>query len=200
MYIPIDVRVRCADGDAGKSTCVVINPITKAITHIVVFDHQLLGMERLVPIKFVAETTPETITLTCTREELKRQPAFIGFDYHFMGDEEAHWPLVVPSEYLGVEASLVFEKFKQVPPGEPAVRRGAAVRATDGIVGYVEEFMADPKTGHVTHLVLSRGHLWGKQTVTIPIGRIRNISEHEVSLSVYKQTIGELPAIPLQRS
>ena len=57
----------------------------------------------------------------------------------------------------------------QIPPGELAVRRGTRVEATDGYVGKVDEFVVNPDNGHITHLVMREGHLWGKKDVTIPL-------------------------------
>ena len=70
-------------------------------------------------------------------------------------------PYVVP-RWVGV-------KHKSIPPLELAVRRGAKVRAIDGTVGRLGEFVIEPVTGNITHLVLQDGHLWDQEKVTIPI-------------------------------
>ena len=36
MDIPLDAEVLCTDGAGGRSTCLIINPVTKEITHLVV--------------------------------------------------------------------------------------------------------------------------------------------------------------------
>jgi hypothetical protein len=36
-------------------------------------------------------------------------------------------------------------------------------------------FVVDPKTGHITHLVLREGHLWGQRDVAIPVNAIERI-------------------------
>ena len=61
--------------------------------------------------------------------------------------------------------------------GELAVRRGSRVRATDGDVGRVDEFLVDRETAHITHLVLREGHLWGQKDVLIPVSEIGQIDE-----------------------
>jgi hypothetical protein len=52
---------------------------------------------------------------------------------------------------------------EQIPPGELAVYRGARVEATDGKAGMLGEFLVNPLTGHISHLILMEGHLWGKK-------------------------------------
>jgi hypothetical protein len=46
------------------------------------------------------------------------------------------------------------------------------VRATDGRVGRVDEFLVDPESGNITHLCLRKDHLWGDKLVCIPVSEI----------------------------
>jgi len=46
-----------------------------------------------------------------------------------------------------------------VPAGELAIHRGDPVRATDGQVGHVGEFIVDSDSGYISHMVLQKGHL-----------------------------------------
>lgn len=86
-----------------------------------------------------------------------------------------------------------------MPPGELALRRGTRVDATDGHVGRVDEFLIDPATGHITHVVLREGHLWGQKDVTIPVSEIDRIEEDTVHLKLDRHSIAALPAIPIRR-
>ena len=88
---------------------------------------------------------------------------------------------------------------ERIPPGEMAVRRGADVRATDGLVGKVDEFVIDPENGHITHLVVREGHLWDKKELTLPLSAIDRLDEYVVELKLNKKTVKSLPAIPLKR-
>jgi sporulation protein YlmC with PRC-barrel domain len=88
---------------------------------------------------------------------------------------------------------------KQIPPGELAVRRGTRVDATDGYVGHVDEFVVNPKNGHITHLVMREGHLWGQKDVIIPVSALGDVLGDIVFLKLDKQQIGSLPAFPLHR-
>jgi len=54
----------------------------------------------------------------------------------------------------------------------------------------------EPTGGHVTHIVLQEGHLWGRKQVAIPITAVVNMDDG-VSVSLSKQEIEALPAVDL---
>jgi sporulation protein YlmC with PRC-barrel domain len=95
-------------------------------------------------------------------------------------------------------ASL-YEQVEQIPPGELAVHRGTEVEAVDGYVGKVDEFLIDPLTGHITHLVLRKGHLWGERDITIPVSQIDRVASEAVYLKLNKDAVNELPGITMHR-
>jgi hypothetical protein len=204
MDIPINVDVHCADGLCGQSTYVIINPVVKKVTHLVLKAMVFPHTEYLVPLALVAESTPHLIRLRCTKDELHRlepfiETQFVQADPYYAADAfdlyEGYrlWPYVIP------ETMTVPVEYERVPPGELAVRRGARVRSTDGPVGWVDEFLVDPTNAHITHLVLREGHLWGQKDVTIPVSEIERIEENTVYLKLNKHDIGRLPAIPIRR-
>jgi hypothetical protein len=105
----------------------------------------------------------------------------------------AIWPYVVPAR------RVIDDTYERISPGELAVRRGARVRATDGRVGRIDEFLVEPESGQITHLVLREGHLWGQKVITIPISEIDHIDEKVVYLKVDKKSVEEMPAIAVKR-
>jgi len=80
-----------------------------------------------------------------------------------------------------------------------AVYRGARVEATDGKAGMLGEFLVNPLTGHISHLILMEGHLWGKKEVTIPVSAIDRIEEDTVYLKLDKKAVESLPSEPVRR-
>jgi hypothetical protein len=106
----------------------------------------------------------------------------------------ALWPYVLPLDENFVE--IVHER---IPNGETALHRGSQVEAVDGPVGPIDELLVDREKGHITHLVLRHGHLWGKKDVVIPVSAIREIRADEVFLNLSKQAIEAMPAIPIKR-
>jgi sporulation protein YlmC with PRC-barrel domain len=87
----------------------------------------------------------------------------------------------------------------QIPSGELAVRRGTRVEAKDGYVGKVDEFVFDPKNGHITYLVMREGHLWGQKDVIIPISAMDDTGDDTLFLNIDKQQIESLPTFPVRR-
>lgn len=55
------------------------------------------------------------------------------------------------------------------------------------------------QSGHVTHLVLMEGHLWGKKEVTLPLSAIDHAEADTVDLKLSKRAVKELPAVPIRR-
>lgn len=197
MDLPINVDVYCADGHCGVSTYIVLNPTTEKVTHLVVKEKQFPHTEHLVPLDLVSETSPHQIRLRCTQHELTELEMFLETEFirteipEYSGDPYMMWPYVLPRiETIAVD-------HERIPPAELAVHRGAHVEATDGGAGRVDEFLVSPLDGHITHLVLREGHLWGQKDVTIPISKIDRIEEETVYLKLNKREIAELPAIPI---
>lgn len=202
MGIPLNVEVRCNDGVCGRSTYVVVNPVSRLMTHVVVREAWFPHTEYMVPLDLVAESVPHGIRLHCTKSELKAQEPFIDVEY-IQGDladfdyersEFVMWPYSLPEEDVTMPLEI-----ERVPPHELAVRRGAQVMATDGHVGHVDAFLVDPESGHISHLIMREGHLWGQRDVTIPVSAIARIEEDTVHLKLNKEQIEALPTIPVRR-
>ncbi len=138
----------------------------------------------------------------CTQDKLARMEPFAETEYirERIPDYERYeatylvWPYQVPD----VTQTLAV-RHKRVPHGELAVQRGARVRASDGRIGRVDEFLVDPEDGHITHLILREGHLWGQKDVTIPVSEIERIEENTVYLKLNKRDVGKLRAVPIRR-
>ena len=202
MDIPLDVDVHCTDGLCGRSTYIILNPVTERISHLVVNPKQPSAKERLVSVMLVANTSAEVILLNCTKEEFLKLETFNQSEFSYTNIPQhatdpnltLFWPFVVPVK------RIVDDKLRRIPPGELAVRRGTRVHATDGWVGYVDKFVVGPVSGNITHMILREGHQWGDKVVCIPVGQIESIEEKVVKLNIDKKTIGECPDIPLKES
>jgi sporulation protein YlmC with PRC-barrel domain len=208
MDIPVGVEVHCADGLCGRSTNVLIDPLHQRVTHLVVQEAKWPHTERLVPIRTVSETAPDVILLSCSQHELHTMDPFIETEYirEEMPDMEYRptgytgvgpfllWPYAIPNRN-----ELVPVERQQIPPGELAIKRGTSVEATDGRVGRVDELLVNPDNGHITHLVMREGHLWGQEDVSIPVSQIDYIEGGTVYLKLSKEEIEALPVIAVRR-
>jgi uncharacterized membrane protein len=207
--IPLSAKVECVDGPCGESITVIVNPHTEKVTHVVVKDESLsFPAERLVPVEQILESTPDLIRLRCSKEDMEAMEPFIetryirtsepvpmygGFDsYQYRRYSQ---PYAAPAEPVNLPVD-----FELVPPGELAVHRGTKVEATDGHIGEVGELVVDPESGHVSHIVLREGHLWGKKELTLPISAIDHLEQDTLHLKLDKHTIGLLPTVPLKRN
>jgi len=208
MEIPVNARVECTDGVYGHSESVLVNPVLDKVTHLIVREASS-NTEHIVPIDFVAETIDDTIRLRCSKAELKKMDPFIktefieqkvpdrNFNYPgelFGGGAYYYLPYVASDETVQVPV-----EHKQIPAGELTAQRGTYVEATDGYVGHVDEFVVNPENGHITHLVMREGHLWGKKDVIIPISALGDTREDTVFLKLDKHQIESLPTFQLYR-
>lgn len=199
----IDAEVECTDGSAGEVYALLIDPVKQSVTHIVVkVKSHLLDIEKIVPVERIQTATHDLVTLDCTVEEFQNLDSFIQSRYVESQD---------PS-YLNMEAGaymypyatsdgmgIVDISIEQIPQGELAIHRGARVEATDGHIGHVGEFIVDPETSHVTHVVLEKGHLWAKREIAVPIGDVESVSDDLVRVKMDKASIKALPEPSLTR-
>jgi uncharacterized membrane protein len=201
LNIPLNAEVECTDGSCGQSTCLIVNPLSETVTHVVVREKWMPHTEFMVPLDRVVDTSSEAIKLACTIAEFRQMESFVGTHYvesshyqpYYGWDTMMAYPYAVPPEGVDLPA-----EYERVPPGQLAVHRGTYVQATDGLVGQVDELLIDPESGHITHLVLRKGHLWGKKVLTLPVSEIDHTDDENVYLKLDKQTVSSLPAIPLK--
>ena len=208
MEIPLNAQVECTDGFCGRSEYVLINPVINQVTHLVVKEVSSSNTEYIVPVELLAETISGTIHLRCSIAELEKMDPFIKTAFI---DERIHMnyayargmyakgsyyylPYVTPEKTLQVPVG-----HEQIPPGELTVRRGTHIEATDGYVGQVDEFVVNPENGHITHVVMREGHLWGQKDVIIPISEMGDTRDNTVFLKLDKQQIEALPTFPVHR-
>jgi len=209
MEIPLNAQVECTDDVYGRSVFVLINPVIDQVTHLVVKEDSSPNTEYIVPVDLVTETTGDTIRMHCSKAELEKMDPFVQMEFveekvpdiNFesggvmvgMGSYR-YMPYVTPE--VKVYESM---EHRQIPPGELAVRRGIRVEATDGYVGKVDEFVVNPENGHITHLVMQEGHLWGQKDVTIPLSAMGDTRTDTVFLKFDKHQIESLPTFPVHR-
>jgi sporulation protein YlmC with PRC-barrel domain len=217
MRLEIGNRVRCTDGVYGELADIVIDPLEKRVTHLVVKPEQDEGEARLVPIQLAKgrDDKQREIKLECTLDEAQGFESVREAAYLRLGESPAEDPdwdvgvedvLAMPY-YSGVGVdpwpggldSHVTMYYDRVPKGEVEVRRASAVISVDGqSLGEVDGFVVDADE-HITHVVLERGHLWGRKEVTIPIGAVARVESDVVHVALSKDEVGALPAVRVGR-
>lgn len=204
--------VSCSDGACGELRRVVVDPVARALTHLVVEGKHRQGTGHLVPIELVSSSGTE-IVLSCTTAEFEaledaEDTRFLqgaGGDWNYGQDQMLSHPFYglgmggmgagTGGLGMGLGGSLPIYA-DRVPAGEVEVRRGEPVQASDGPIGRVQGLVVDPADHHVTHFLLDEGHLWGKKRVAIPIGAVISV-ENGVQLSLTKDQVRDLPAVEL---
>ena len=61
-------------------------------------------------------------------------------------------------------------------------------------MGHVDGLVIDSEN-RLTHLVLSRGHLWRRRDITIPVGAISKVETDSVTVNLTVSEVEELPAV-----
>ncbi len=204
----IGADVSCIEGVCGEVSRVVVDPVARAVTHLVVEPKGRQGLGRLVPLDLVDATKGE-IRLRCSlaefedldpAEETQFVPGTRG--YAAYGPEQVlSWPYsglgsgasVEGDQLTGVSATVTYDT---VPVGEVAVRRGERVHASDGEIGQVEGLVIDPRSHHVTHVLLQEGHLWGRKEVAIPISAVTGVDDG-IQLNITKRQVQDLPPVDI---
>ena len=216
MRLEVGTSVRCTDGPLGELADIVIDPTQKRVTHLVVQPHHKLGAARLVPVDLAEAGDGEgEISLRCTVDEAGELTTATESAFIRMGDVPAgdpDWDIgvsdVLAMPYYssmdpaglypaGYDASLEMT-YDRIPKGEVEIRRSSAVISADQHdLGDVEAFLVDGD--HITHIVLERGHFWGRRDVTIPIGAVAEVKTDSVRLSLTRDQVGALPATHVHR-
>jgi sporulation protein YlmC with PRC-barrel domain len=201
--------VFCSDGTCGELRRVVVDPVARVVTHLVVEAKHSQGTGRLVPIDLV-RSTEDGIRLRCTTsqfealedaEDTRFLPGASG-QWGYGQNQMLSWPyygLGMGGMGMGTMGPLPIIS-DRVPVGEVEVRRGEHVHATDGTIGRVQGLVIDPSDHHVTHVLLDEGHLWGKKRVAIPIGAVAGVGDGDgdgVRLKLTKDEVRDLPSVEL---
>ena len=211
----IGTEVSCSDGACGELSRVVVDPVARAVTHLVVEPKHDPGFGRLVPLDLV-DATAAGIRLRCTMaefdklgpaEETKFIPGGTG-SVDYAEGEVLSWPyyglgmgggLVAPAGGLGVDMADIGQTviYDKIPLGEVSVSRDQPVHATDGNIGRVQGLIIDPRDHHVTHVLLKEGHLWGRKEVAIPISAVSRVDNDGIQLSMAKAGVQDLPPVDI---
>lgn len=208
----IGAEVSCEDGVCGELSRVVLDPVARVLTHLVVEPRHRPGLARLVPIELVGASA-EQIRLQCSAaefdaleaaEEARFLPEASG-QFGYADSEVFAWPYYglgrgiggMGLGGIGMAAAPQSIAFDRVPVGEVEVRHGEHVHATDGPIGRIQGLVIDPADQHVTHVLLQEGHLWGRKEVAIPIGAVTEVADDGVRLELTRDQVRDLPPVDL---
>jgi sporulation protein YlmC with PRC-barrel domain len=200
LDLPIDAKIHAADTVCGRSVALILNPNKDEVTHVAVRLSGITNHKVIVPVKSISRSSEDEIWLDLDCEELSSMPEFVRTDFveapmpqEVAGGALLYWPFVIP------EVKKFPVEVEMVPVDELAIHPGVDVISLEGKVGKVDEFLIDPQSDQISHIVMHEGHLWGKQDVLIPISHVSEIGEHFIRVELDKQQIEALPEIPVHR-
>ena len=199
MDIRLNVEVKCESEALGICIGIILDPVTDKVTHLVIQENDTLQNKRLVPVSKVQEGTPEWIRLSCTRGEFEAMEPFVDTEFIPSGIADPDIAAGMMWAYSVPDTPFMILEHERIPPAELAIHKGAVVRASDGRIGRVDEFLIEPASGKITHLVLKEGHLWGQKDVTIPVIQIDHIEEDTVFLKLDRKSVEGLPSVRIRK-
>jgi sporulation protein YlmC with PRC-barrel domain len=206
MRLELGSAVRCTDLPFGELADVVIDPVSRRVTHLVVQPPDRPDGARLVPVER-ARGDGDGIALDCSVAEVEALAA-VHESAYLRVDE---FPVLDPDWEIGTQDVLalplyqeldgagsaidpdphVIVNYDRIPKHEVEIRRSSAVVSADGHrLGHVDGFLVG--RGETTDIVLERGHLWGRREVVIPAAAVARVENDLVTLSVTKDEVGAL--------
>jgi hypothetical protein len=210
----IGAKARCSDGPCGEVRRLIIDPTTDTVTHLVVQPGHERKAARLVPVD-LAEAAAGEVSLRCTRAEFDQlqhaeeqdieegvgNSGLLGDALTYDATGEAYSPVgfgdLVDVGPAPVKRRVVTRD--HVPDGETQLKAGDSVHATDGHIGRVRGFLADPDDHKVSHVLLDEGHLWGRKEVAIPLSAVTGV-DGGIRLNITKQEVENLPPVESGRA
>lgn len=187
-------KVFTAHGEyVGKVDRIVIDPITRMVSHIVVHKGVLLPEDKVIPVEGIATATEERVNLTRGNHP-DEFPSFV--DQHYVeldetdqdGDEPtvtASGPFVWYGPY-GIASSMYESSMrvvteKNIPERAVALEPGASVCALGRVeIGRLDEVITT-KAGLATHIVVTMSDP-SLDRKAIPMHWVDELSENEIHL------------------
>jgi len=212
MTFRLGADASCTDGACGQVSRIIVNPVTREVTHLAVAPRHQYGLGRLVPVDLVDATTGQ-IGLRCALAEFQAlrhaQETESGPDLDPTGHghpdnapDKVKWAIVGGNVIMQPGGRGEPEAPQQVtvdyvPEGEVEVHRELTVCATDDDIGQVQGLVVERRGHHVTHVLLREGHMFGRKEVAIPIGAVTKIGTLLIHLSLSKHQVKDLPPVDI---
>jgi sporulation protein YlmC with PRC-barrel domain len=201
--LTIGAQAICSDGGCGQVSRVVIDPIDRAVTHLVVEPTHRQGLARLVPLDLVDVFRAEVL-LRCTLAEFSQLDHAEETQFLPASGGHADYPAgqMLSQPYDGLQDTIgevpQTVTYYTIPVGEVEVRPGEQVVATDGTIGRVQGVVIDGQTHHMTHVLLREGHALNRKEVAIPIGAVTRV-DRSIRLNMAKEEVKHLPSTDVAR-
>ena len=213
--IAINASVHCKDGVCGKTTNVIVDPVSRKVTHIVVEHERLPGNKmKMVPVRRITKASQYRIDLNCTSDDVAHMPSFLITEYiqespygEALGSSMSYFfpgPVgfkdTTYDSTINVENTAFDELTREnVPNGELSLAQGMEIDASDGKVGKLAEIVLEPASGKITHLLMKKGPFWSRKEVLVPVPSVANVDNGAIHLRMDRKKVREMPAVAVKR-
>jgi sporulation protein YlmC with PRC-barrel domain len=195
----------------GRLDRVVLDPITKQVSHIVVRKGILLTEDRVISMDTIDRVDDEKVYLKEGISEFGRIPKFEETHYLRAEDIEKmrngssqlarplYWypalgnPIHNHRLFAPPMPMYIAETQRNIPDDAVPLKEGAKVISQDGKhVGNIEEVMIDPDEERATHVVIEAGLIFPEKKL-IPALWLTNVLEDEVHLAMTSRALERVP-------
>jgi hypothetical protein len=180
VTLTIGAAAVCGDGFPGELKSLVVDPASRAVTHLVIEPERGVEFKDLSPAE-------ETLAEFVPGYEVPVQllPAGEGW-------RAADGPVADGETIPQIREMETIPLIPDNEAGTPEVEESGAdhVRATDGEVGRLHGLRVDPASGEVLQVLLKK-HAWGHAELAIPISRVSGF-DAGVQLSITRQEVKNL--------
>ena len=221
MRIEPGMTADSAEGEFGKVADVVVDPVRRRVTHVVVEPSGWWQGPRLIAIEALTSCGDGRVRLSSTTAEIIDAPLMQETDLPGSERQEGMdvgvvrvfaWPYVPASQGLlaagwpGPAADADYGSrlgtaatYDLIPEGTKEIRGASEVVGSEGqVVGHVHGLITSPDFS-ITDLVIDRGHLWTHRVITVPIEAVESIETDVVRLRVPRKTVLTFSSVPEQR-
>ena len=190
-------KAMCKNGFLGELSSIVIHYQNEDITHLVIKDETISKSQAwLIPIDLVASSTDKVLQLDLTRDDTRDLKPFI-YEHYIEREHNGYFyafnlPIIPAPKWLASETTG--QNIRHF-----SLHRSMEVTAADGVIGKAGEFFIDTHSKRISHIILNRGHLWGKKDVIIPLSLIRKVEGNKINLNLEKGSVNTLIHTPFKR-
>jgi hypothetical protein len=192
----------------GELADIIVDPVAKAVTHLVVEPRHRHLQARLVPIDLVSDDDAAGLTLSLDPERFRQLPRVsfsefvplaspidVGDEWDIVGQTVSAQPYW-GGDVLGMgrtwseQAQVTFDR---IPTGECEIRRNSTVVDTDRkLLGHVEGLVVDD--GHVGGVVVRTGLPGLHHLIVVPLGAVLDVTGDGIALSIDRSAFDALPS------
>jgi uncharacterized protein YrrD len=225
MHLYAGMAVESADGERSELADIVVDPVRRRVTHLIVKRAGVFHGARLVPIDAVGSVNTDVV-LSWTAQQILEADPIQETDHPQLGNwphqqngwdvgvvRVLEWPYHVSSGGPGYDwpnssglgdspsddGTRTTTEYDRIPEGTAEIRRASGIVSADGVlVGHLDGLILDPDHG-ISHIVLDRGHLWDHREITIPMSEVETMATDEVRLRVRSKEVGTFPSVRFHR-